>query len=322
MHIVTIQDDTYGSHASISVDQGFNLFEFVVPSSHGPLDLLWADPRFAEGAQRSSGSGIPILFPFPGRIRNGQFSWCNRTWQLPLSDGRGNAIHGFVYDRPWKIHSQSNRSIAGEFHAFGDFPELAPCWPADFAIQATYRISGPRLECHYRLTNPSNTDLPYGFGIHPYFRLPIGGCHRDSCIVRLPATMEWDLESLLATGRTRPITAAYQTGVEFGNLQLDNVFGGLMFDHHQCPSEDQCRAEIEDTESHCCTTIQFGHEFRELVVYNPPHREALCIEPYTCVPGATHLDRELHELGWRTISPGSSIDMKLVISAAAKPDRA
>ncbi|MFM7803819.1 MAG: hypothetical protein ACKPGK_04935 [Verrucomicrobiota bacterium] len=66
--------------------------------------------------------------------------------------------------------------------------------------------------------------------------------------------------------------------------------------------------------------LEFGSAFRELVVYNPPHREAICIEPYTCVPGATHLpsfgsDRKpaSRDLGWKTLAPGAQEKLDMIL---------
>ena len=70
------------------------------------LDLLYADPNlFTDG--RPTRSGIPILFPFPNRIRVGRFSWEGKEYQLPLNDSvKQNAIHGFACRRPWRVVGQ------------------------------------------------------------------------------------------------------------------------------------------------------------------------------------------------------------------------
>ena len=62
--------------------------------------LLYADPDcFGDG--RPTRSGIPVLFPFPNRIRDGRFTWDGRTIELPLNDPtQKNAIHGFACRSP------------------------------------------------------------------------------------------------------------------------------------------------------------------------------------------------------------------------------
>src|SRR5438034_969248 len=70
----------------------------------GPaLDLLYADPDLFHNG-RPTRSGIPILFPFPNRIRDGRYSWDGKSYQLPLNDPtRLNAIHGFACRHPWRV---------------------------------------------------------------------------------------------------------------------------------------------------------------------------------------------------------------------------
>ena len=53
-------------------------------------------------------------------------------------------------------------------------------------------------------------------------------------------------------------------------------------------------------------TLEFNSTFRECVVYTPPHREAICIEPYTCLPGAFHLRDQGVDTGIRIVKPGES----------------
>ena len=69
--------------------------------------MLWSHPDFAGGNERPSGSGIPLLFPFPGRIGKAKYSFGGREYQLEPGDAFGNAIHGFVHKRPWRVVEQA-----------------------------------------------------------------------------------------------------------------------------------------------------------------------------------------------------------------------
>ena len=156
--------------------------------------------------------------------------------------------------------------------------------------------------------------LPYGFGAHPYFRVPMGGPSADDCVVTLPVTREWMLQDLIATGAVRDVAQPFASGVRFGNLHLDNVFSGLGY------QQSRCTCSVADPTSRVQLDLEFGSAFRELVVYNPPHREAICIEPYTCVPGATHLlssgsspETAPRDLGWKTLAPGAQEKLDMIL---------
>ena len=301
---IQIGDADSGASARVLPGFGFNCYSFEVPHDGGMLELLWSVAGFAEGNHSPSGSGIPILFPFPGRVPGAVLHWQGQEYQLVASDGLGNAIHGFVLDRPWRVLDQSDRYVVGQFQASIDEPALLSCWPADFSITTTYEVRGSVLQGRYRLENPGDQPLPCGLGTHPYFRLPLGGPQRDDCQIRVPVTAQWKLENLLANGEVLPLDKETDlvNGVDFGHLQLDNVFTGLTF------QEKHCRATIRDPHSERTLCMTFNDMFQQCVLYNPPHREAICIEPYTCVPDAFQLSEATAPTGLIVLEPGQSIE--------------
>src|ERR1700759_1989861 len=101
--LVSITDSASGATAKILVSLGFNLFCWRPTLDDGPREMIWAHPDFAGGNERPSGSGLPLLFPFPGRIAAARYSFGGRGYQLEPGDNFGNAIHGFVHKRPWRV---------------------------------------------------------------------------------------------------------------------------------------------------------------------------------------------------------------------------
>lgn len=301
---ITIRDEATGSSAEILVSQGFNCWRFTAMRSGRPVEVLYAPDGFAQGNERPSRGGIPILFPFPGRIPGTAFRWEGKDYPLEAGDAFGNAIHGFVMWRPWRVLERSGSRVVGQFHAWQDDPELKSHWPADFRVTATYSISRNTLRTEYLIENPGETTLPCGFGVHPYFRVPLGGPAADDCVVTLPVSSRWELIEMLPTGKQLPLpdANAYQSGRRFGDLTLDDVFSGLVRD----PGSTNYKASIADPTSGAVLTISFDDAFRECVVFTPPHRQAICVEPYTCVPGAFDLEARGVDAGLRKLPPGTS----------------
>ena len=299
---ITIRDSQSGAFAEIIPAWGFNCHKFLAPRQGRMIDVLWSHPNLFSGRERPTGSGIPLLFPYPGRIAGREFHWQGKSYEQEAFDAHGNAIHGFVLRRPWRVIERTASRLVGEFHAWRDDPALKTRWPADFRITAAYEVEGATLRTSYLIENPGDEPLPCGLGTHAYFRLPLSGTNKDTCIVKLPVTKRWELENMLPTGRCLPVenAAELQAGKPFGSLQFDDVFGGLQF------VEGDCSASIIDPESSATMTISFGPSFRECVVYTPPHREAICIEPYTCVPGASDLHQRGIAAGLRVLPPGAA----------------
>jgi aldose 1-epimerase len=311
--VITLRDSASGTEAEILVSQGFNCFRFAAIVAGRPIEVIYAPPDFSQGQSRPSSGGIPILFPFPGRIPGTTFHWEGKEYPLEPGDALGNAIHGFVHARPWRVIEQSESRAVGHFHAWRDDPTLKTRWPADFRITATYALAASELRTEYLLENPSQTPLPCGLGVHPYFRLPLGGPSRDACLIKLPVSARWELKDMLPTGQRLELAeaAAYQQGRRFAELKLDDVFAGLQTG----AGSDGYEASIRDPAG-ARLSIRFDRTFRECVVYTPPHREAICIEPYTCVAGAFAERLRDADMGVRIVPPGGSFTAKVNYSVS------
>ena len=308
--IVRLRDTGTGSSAEILVSQGFNCFRFTALLGGQPIEVIYAPADFATGQGRPSRGGIPLLFPFPGRIPGTSFTWEGKQYPLEPGDAFGNAIHGFALSRPWRVIEQDESRVVGQFHAWRDDPTLKARWPADFRLTASYSLAGNLLRGEYLLENPCDVPLPCGFGTHPYFRVPLGRAQAEDCVVKLPVSARWELQDMLPTGRRMelPNAAAFQAGQRFGNLKFDDVFSGLAFDG------GWCTASLRDPAGGHTLTQRFSEAFRECVVYTPPHREAICIEPYTCVAGGFALASRGIDAGVRIVPPGESFTAVVEIS--------
>ena len=96
------------------------------------------------------------------------------VFKLPLNNGP-NAIHGFAVDGPGRFIE--HRADSGSAFLVGRY-QISRCslkmlsnWPTDAVLQVrgAVRTDGPTLDddCHH--VDPTAAELPYGFGIHPYY---------------------------------------------------------------------------------------------------------------------------------------------------------
>jgi aldose 1-epimerase len=301
-NIVSITDPASGASARILVSLGFNCFSWRPMLPDGPREMLWAHQDFDSGNERPSGSGIPLLFPFPGRIGNARFTFGGREYLLEPADGLGNAIHGFVYNRPWRAIEHNANRVSGSFHASFDDRAVLTRWPADFRIRATYTIKGAKLTLQIECENTGEGSLPYGLGAHPYFRLPLSdGADPEMTKVTVPATQVWEVRDQLPTGRLLPADGNFDlsSARPLADRKFDTYFTDLQ------PSKSGIVETIlADPGSGRRLVQTFTHEFTQCVVYTPGHREAICLEPYTYVPDPFRLAAEGHETGLKILPPG------------------
>lgn len=300
--VVEITDRDTGSTAKVLVSLGFNCFSWRPMLGDGPREMLWADPDFASGGSRPSSGGIPLLFPFPGRIGGAKYEFKGREYNLEPSDAFGNAIHGFVFSRPWRAVEQTASRVVGEFQASVDDPTILERWPADFRMRVSYEVRGTELVSDIEYENAGDGPLPCGFATHAYFRLPLAkGSSVADTMVTAPVGAFWELEKMIPTGRVLPIVEGQplSKGLRLSEHQFDTVFTQL-----HCDADGFIRTQLADIETGRKLTQTFDASFTQCVIYTPGHREAICLEPYTCVPDAIRLSAEGHETGLQILQPG------------------
>jgi len=305
MKIVAIRN-AQGSQARIAVDFGFNCFFFKAQTLSGAsVDVLSAAAGFENGKEPASRSGIPLLFPYPNRIKQGRYNWNGREYKLTPDlvpfDKTGNAIHGFCIDRPWRIVSQSESSVTAVFRTSVDAPERLDLWPADAQIEVTYELIGSCLRSLIRIHNPSDQPLPWGFGTHAYFKLPLSTTSvAEQCTVYAPTSRVWGLNDCLPSGNTQPAETDLSASPAFSGLKLDDVYTNLVAENGSVT----CR--ISDPAAKLAVEQRFSIQFREIVAFTPPWTAAVCLEPYTCVTDAINLQQQGIDAGLRILPPGES----------------
>jgi aldose 1-epimerase len=311
---ITLKNARSGATARVLAEAGFNLYQLQVPVGSRTVDVLDAAADFAATGQTPSHSGIPLLFPFPNRIRGAKYNWAGREYVLAgiHQDGQGNAIHGLVIDRPWRVIEREPDAVVGQFQLSVDAPDRRSVWPADFVIEVRYELHESALRCDVRVANPDRAPLPFGFGTHPYFKVPLSaGSRRDDCLIQAPAAEEWELVSCLPTGKGLPVSGRkdLREGQELKGLKLDDVLTGL------AANGNQIETVVMDPSAGLEVRQTFDKAFRELVVYTPPHGRSVCLEPYTCTTDAIHLAEQGIDGGWRVLAPGAEFRTWFQISA-------
>jgi len=314
MPVLTLKSADSNSTARICVDRGFNCFSFQADVDGRMVDVIDSVPGFEDGESRVSGNGTPILFPFPNRIRAGQYSWNGRDYQMPPElvghDQMGNAIHGFVIDRAWRVVEQGQNFAVGEFQLSIDAPDRRDLWPADFILRCRYELSGSKLRSEFEIVNPDSVDLPWGLGTHTYFKVPLQeSSNPEKCLLIAPPSKQYSLIDCLPTGETSDLPASLplKEGLYFGSQRLDDVFGGVPNDLVECLIMDEV-AGLQVVQRN-------PGSFRDLVIYTPPNRNAVCFEPYTCITDAINLQNQGIDAGWQSLAPGASTKTWIDIEA-------
>ena len=293
---------------------GFNCLRWQVRQEDGSwADILFTAPDW-EANPVPTRSGHPVLFPFPGRMRDGRFTSHGKTYQLPLNDStQGHAIHGFTPRNPWRVIDSNGDDawafVTGEFNLRKDLPAAAGLWPSEFVLNVTYRLMADRLRVDVLVENAGREALPFGLGYHPYFRLPgVADADVGGHVLQANVGEVWETTAEnLPTGMRPDVPPALDFRVPrpIGGTALDNVFSKVTG-----PTTGMAGLVEVAVLSHPAVAgrVRFLADaaFRELVLFTPPHRQAVAIEPYTCSADAANLWSRGVDSGWREIKPGES----------------
>ncbi|HET8631435.1 MAG TPA: hypothetical protein VFL91_28770 [Thermomicrobiales bacterium] len=288
--LITLRDgDTV---AAIAPALGANCVAFAV-DGRAVIEPVPGPDALRAGA---APAGCPVLFPFPGRVAQGRYTVGGREYTLPLNVDNGrDHRHGLVTHRPWRVA----RRDAASCTCVVDDAMLTPAeragYPWPFALTLTWRVAPGRLRADVTVENRGDEALPFGFGLHPYLAAP------PDAVVRVPAASAWPLAAGMMAGDRQPAGGPWPWAAlaEAASLLLTDLPPGT----------------VEATAG--ATAIRFpGDRFGEVVVYRPPARPAVCVEPWTSVAGAANLLPPGAPHGLLLLPPGATWDAWVELALA------
>ena len=310
--------------AEIAPRLGNNCFAFRVAaagvSSDGDqwLHLIDAPPDLTTLRQQPDIYGIPILFPFPNRIRGGTWQFEGQTCHFDKPAESPTSIHGMLLKRPYRVASHTANDEGAALVCMLDsreFQDIGRQFPFPFSITITYTLKDAALSMNVSIQNTGSRNMPVGFGIHPYFRVALSrNANAAAALIKVPAAAYWELDAdSLPTGK---ILAAggdldLRSGRPFASLELDHVFTDVQMD-----SDGISRCFIENPDTGLDMAIESDPQFREMVVYTPPGRDTICSEPYTCPTDAINLEAKGIPAGVIALAPDETFAATVRIKPA------
>ena len=316
-----LREPATGSEAWILPEVGANCVRFETSVDGSPLEVIRLPESWEAFLGHPTLWGAAVLFPFPGRIRGGKFSFGGKSYQLEINEpDPGNAIHGYVSRRRWSMLSVSADDVRGAVATFGigtdSHDELVDLYPFPFRLTMTIQLRCGSLRYHFTAENLGNTPMPLGLGLHPYFPLPLGGKGDvDDCEIWIDAPYYWEQEHALPIGSARRVEEALDLRVPRslralasvgigGQDRMINVLYSQFSDRHgPRPAEHGIRCGVRNPRTDCEVVVEPSNAFSACVTYVPVTRDKISFEPHTCVPNAFNLANEGKTAGTITLGP-------------------
>jgi aldose 1-epimerase len=305
-------DDQSRARAAILPETGNNVTHFrVQPAGRDvPIDVI-LPPSGPEGlGPNGYSAGVPILFPFPNRVRGGEYTFQGRAYELDINEtARGNHIHGLVSKLPWQVEGTGAGDAEGAWHRavidLSQFPEAMRQYPFSCLLRVITRLKDGTLIQETTVTNTGQTPLPMGYGIHPWFPATIDGGPREETEVTIPADGYWELQDLVPTGRVLPADQQAKFDLRHSRAldeeEYDDVFTGVIR-----RADGWIAASIRYPNVGYQIDVEASSEFREWVLFAPRTRRVICIEPYTGTTNAVNLQNQGVDAGLVVLEPGDS----------------
>lgn len=240
------------------------------------------------------------LSPFPNRIADGRYAFRGREYAMPINKpAENNAIHGILGRRAFAVAGHDiaadgrSATIALRCRYAGDVEG----YPFPYTLTIAYTVTSDGVfTASSEARNDGPAEMPLGDGWHPYFRL---GGPVDGWRIRLPTAKMFVTDSrLIPTGEFAERHDLTELAA-IGDTRIDAVFK-LDSGEGACPGSAETVLENDSTR----LTIRQDtgpRGYNYIVMFIPPWREAVAIEPMTCATNAFNTGEGVFTLG-----PGDS----------------
>lgn len=246
-----------------------------VEKVHGREFLWQADPAFW-------GKTAPVLFPIVGGLKDGQYEYQGKTYQLPR--------HGFARDKEFRVKEQEAWRVVFVLDADD---ETRKVFPFEFSLEIEYRLWKRVIHTTYRVMNRGTGDLLFSIGAHPAFQMPLwgndDGTFEDGFLdfeLNEPLT-RWLLNDKgLLSGETRPLPHAGKTLMTTRPLFAEDAL--------VLKKLKSSRIALRQRDAGMALSMEFPG-FPYFGVWTAPNANFVCLEPWCGVADAVDASGKLEE---------------------------
>lgn len=253
------------------------------------------DPKLVE--QRGRAVAAYPLIPFSNRVGFGRFSFGGEPFQLDANFvGEPHTIHGNAWMREWTVasHDDMRTLLTLEHQPPGD---PAGQWPFRYAAQLEYAFRDDGLSVRIEVRNTDDREQPVGLGFHPFFP------RTDELELGFSADSVWIVgQDSLPEQRLAPEAGSpyrFQPMRRLDDTPLDNCFAGWTR-----------QAYLRWPSRGLSLSIRAEEPFDHLVVFTPPGRDYMAVEPASNMTDAIN-HPEIDDRGLTMLQPGKTLSTRV-----------
>jgi len=240
-------------------------------------EILYLDKETFYDPDANIRGGIPVLFPICGQLRQGEYEWDGRMYQM--------RNHGVARNHPWEVEDEQVSENGAEVTlVLQSTPVTLASYPFDFQLRFTCRLNNGVLSIEQAYCNLSNKPMPMTAGFHPYF-----------------ATEEKDLSYATDAKQYRDYNdetiKPFTGSIDLGRMKESAAF------------LDASRPEIAfPLSAHTTIRLTYSEQFRYVVLWSVEGKPFVCVEPWTALNEALN-DKQ----GLLDVPPGEALQLEFAI---------
>jgi len=272
LNIIQLVNKQSGEYISIVPAYGANVNEVVLQKKWKLYSIIKGYRTKSEFDQHERFYNAP-LFPFAGRVPGGFYRFEGKIRQFEINDSQYNAaLHGFLYNKTMHLESENCTEDKAEITFTYSTTEFSKSYPFSLKILIQYTLDERGFRSQTTIENQGEGKAPVAYGIHPYFKFdkPV-----NELKIMIPSEKETVLnKQLVPSGEIKSNS----------NFIMPKLIDKQTFDNgFQFPRQERIvNTELTDETEDCTINIwqeTGNHKFNFLLVYTPPERDAIAIEP-------------------------------------------
>lgn len=208
----------------------------------------------------------PILFPVVGKLKKNQTIIGGRTYEMPQ--------HGFARDLEFEALTKLDN-----FHSYmlKSNKYTLSRYPYDFELYTTYRIDENKLTTIYKVINTGITNMPFGIGGHPAFKINIEQLKKGNYYLEFEEKEEklhflYLVDGLIGTEYAKDILVDKKV-INLNENSFKNdaiIMKGITSKKVSLKNKEQNKTIL---------TMDFT-DFPYLAIWSKPNAPFICIEPW------------------------------------------
>ncbi|ERI93961.1 aldose 1-epimerase [Clostridiales bacterium oral taxon 876 str. F0540] len=234
-------------------------------------EIFYLDKETFYDEKSNIRGGNPILFPICGQLEQGKYELHGKEYKMKN--------HGVARTNAWKVIDTNINGEASIKLSLKSTEITKEEFPFDFELIFTYTLKNGKLIIDQEYINNSEETMPIYAGFHPYFKA-----------LEKNVSYDTDAENYLDYNDMKIKNYT-------GSIDLSNMVESAAFIDSK---RNNISFKLNDLKRNI--TLNYGEEFKYIVLWSVKDKEFICVEPWMARNGALNSKE-----GLQYINPGEKL---------------